>query len=170
MRLAFIALAVVGSAATARAGEEKRPPIEPGRIAGMALAGAALGIAGAIGGVVPGAAADSTNAAIAGAAVGYSLAAFFGAYAVGAAGDRTGSVGVTIAGGLIGEGLGIGAALALAPRRPAIAATVIAVSAPLGAIVGFTLTRRYEAGHAAKVRAFAIPTQGGLRLGVAGTL
>ncbi len=122
------------------------PPPSAGRIGGEVLLGMVVGVGGALVGALLGAGvckggSNCEAAAIGGAYVGAVLTIPLGVQAVGAAGDETGSLGMTYLGSLLG---GLGGALMLASGRDNIIALGLIFAPPLGATIGFNASRRYR--------------------------
>ncbi len=128
------------------------PPASVGRISGEILFGMVVGTGGALIGALIGGGLciggeesefdrNCDASTIGGAYLGAIATIPLGVRAVGAAGDQTGSLGMTYLGSLIG---GVGGLLMLANGRENVTILGMVLAPPLGAMIGFNMTRRYR--------------------------
>lgn len=123
--------------------EAERPPLSPGRVVGQLAAGVLGGAVGALalGLGLSAASRDADNGwgelagAVVGVVVGYPIGATGGVYLAGRSGRQTGSGLATFAGSVVGALAGA----ALAEQTEGISYVALV---PIGATVGFNLTRR----------------------------
>lgn len=126
-----------------------KPRLRVGRILGEILAGGALGLALGYGGaylgyVIAGGEDEGLEWAwglIIGGSLGASIGCALGVYTVGSIGDETGSIGSTFLGSVLGVGLGW---VALLVGEESILTYISIAIPPIGACVGFNMTRRYK--------------------------
>ncbi len=127
------------------------PPASVKRFAGEILFGLVVGSSGALVGALLGnglcfggggeEGGSCLPSLIGGAYVGAIATIPLGVRTVGHAGDQTGSLGMTYLGSLIG---GLGGLLMLANGRDDITAIGLILAPPIGATIGFNMTRRYR--------------------------
>lgn len=126
------------------------PPASAKRIVGEIFLGLIVGSSGALVGALLGdglcIGGDEENSSceaslIGGAYVGAIATIPFGVRAVGNAGNQTGSLGMTYLGSVLG---GLGGLLMLANGRDDITAIGLILAPPIGATIGFNMTRRYR--------------------------
>jgi hypothetical protein len=127
------------------------PPASGKRIAGEILFGLVVGSSGALVGALLGNAVclggggdegESCDASLIGGAYAGAIATIpFGVRAIGRYGDQTGSLGMTYLGSLLG---GLGGLLMLANGRDDITTIGMIFAPPIGAMIGFNMTRRYK--------------------------
>jgi hypothetical protein len=122
------------------------PPVSFGRITGEIFLGMVVGGGGALVGALLGGGlciGDQVceRSAIGGAYLGAILTIPLGVQAVGAIGEETGSAGMTYLGSALG---GLGGLLMLANGRENISILGMVLAPPIGAMIGFNMTRRYR--------------------------
>ena len=119
------------------------PPPSGGRISSEILLGMVVGGGGALLGALlgNGVCEDCDHAVIGGAYVGAIATIPLGVRAVGNSGDQTGSLGMAYLGAVLG---GLGGLLMVANDRENITALGLLCAPPLGAVIGWNMTRRYR--------------------------
>lgn len=136
----------------------KRPPLDAERVTGEVTTGVGMGVLVAAGGALVGGAISSTVdcpecllpssdldiivGGILGAAVAYPLGVGLGVGWIGRRGDQTGSYGAAIGGAYLGAMLGVVPGLATENGWATLAGLL--AGAPLGAAIGFNMTRDYD--------------------------
>ncbi len=142
LAVALLAL-TFGFAITAYAQAGEKPPLSAMRITGEALAGGVGELAVYLIGesVEPQIGQGSVLAWL----ISTPVACATGVYLVGNMRDETGSFLATLAGGILGWIAGIAGDAFLWESGHRLSATIVlAASSPIGAIIGFNLTRKYE--------------------------
>jgi len=135
----------------------EKPPLSGGRITGEILVGGVGGIVGGLGGGFIGAGVagegypDELVGGIIGGSIGYTLGSSIGVYLVGNIGNETGDFLATLGGGILGGLAGIFAITAIIKDYNVVVLSnfywswaVVLVGPPIGATIGFNLTRRYK--------------------------
>lgn len=134
----------------------EKPPLSGGRITGEILVGGVGGIVGGLGGGFIGAGVagegypEELVGGIIGGSIGYTLGCSIGVYLVGNIGNETGDFLATLGGGILGGLAGIFAITAIIKDlengavRLVVRVAVALVGPPIGATIGFNLTRRYK--------------------------
>lgn len=154
LRLVLALLAAGRSPASANA-PAGQPPLEAGDVAIQVLYGTGTSL---LGGIVGAGVAfarckqagdnqttgeECLDEVAIGAAIGGGLAFSLGVFLGGDTDTRTGSIGITLAGGLAGAAIGGGIAL-FARDRDGVVITAMIAGPVLGSLVGFNLTRRWR--------------------------
>ncbi|OYD16275.1 hypothetical protein CH333_03795 [candidate division WOR-3 bacterium JGI_Cruoil_03_44_89] len=146
---------VVGYASGENNGQrELKPHLNAGRIAGEilagALGGAGLGLVGLHGNIYTGDEIPSLGfmGMVVTASVGYIFGSAIGVYLVGNIGDETGSPGATLGGSSLGLAAGMLGYWVIGPvidgERDFLDFAVFLIGSPIGATIGFNMTRRYK--------------------------
>jgi hypothetical protein len=129
------------------------PPASFARVSGELLLGVVVGAGGALIGALLGnglciggetdefGSRNCDNSLIGGAYVGAIATIPLGVRSVGSSGNQTGSLGMTYLGSLVG---GVGGLLMLANGHDKITALGLIFAPPVGAVIGFNMTRRYR--------------------------
>ena len=140
---------VYGLTVTGYASGEDRPPLSGIRIGGEILAGSTGGFAGVI---LPILALDSESSgndfslggawAMLIALAAYPIGSALGVYLVGEIGNETGAFLPALVGAILGEILGIN--MASWTESPWISHSILVLCGPVGATIGFNLSRKYE--------------------------
>jgi hypothetical protein len=119
------------------------PPPSVGRIGGEILLGMVVGTGGALLGALlgKGVCEDCDHWAIGGAYVGAIATIPLGVRTVGNSGDQTGSLAMAYLGAALG---GLGGLLMIANGRETTTALGLICAPPLGAVIGWNMTRRYR--------------------------
>jgi len=136
---------------------EGDPPLDGGRIAGEVLVGAGAGAVGLTLGALAGAGIECAHGcpgdfgglggAIIGGAIGGVIGIGVGVWAIGNAGDQTGSLGAAVGGAFLGAAAGglLGAAMDSVDHHLDNAIGVVVVAGPFaGALIGFNLSRHWD--------------------------
>ena len=148
----------------------EKPPLRSGRILGEILAGGALGFALGCGGaylgyVIAGGEDEDIEWAwglIIGGSLGASIGSALGVYIIGSMGNETGSIGATFLGSVLGVGLSW---VALLVGEESILTYISIAISPIGACVGFNMTRRYKS-YTSSGRALLNFREGQMTLGI----
>jgi hypothetical protein len=161
--------------------EPRTPPLTSGHLAGELLLGGLFAVGGTIGGGFVGFQLETSNGchsefcglggALLGGAVGLTFVTPVGVYLAGDTDGQTGSLGATIGGSVIGSVLGIAVAAGAGEDAAVVGGTLLIAGPVVGSMIGFNLTRKYDASHKRKRQwaPVASASSGSSSFGVVGT-